>query len=175
MIILSRKLPRKFCICPFWIRVTVLPFQTTHLTSIINICAAKQNNRPTMKKADYQIAIKYHKYWNAGQLLLHWCCVCSQQPSLFTRRVLLELAGPVKTETFRCPQFTFPASVCQQKGTRFLDSFNNSLIWPFAFSSHQPPPPSLLCPLWDGTGVPYGCGIVPLLDGRGKRSHRQSC
>lgn len=74
----------------------------------------------------------------------YWDRVCSQQASLFSHCVLLELTGPVKTETFCCPQFTFPALVCQQKGTRFLDSFNNSLSWPFAFSSRQPPPPSAL-------------------------------
>lgn len=64
----------------------------------------------------------------------------------------LDLAGPVKTETSRCPQFTFPAGVCGRKGPRFLDSFNDSPIWPFAFSGHQsPPPPPSLCPAFSWT------------------------
>lgn len=42
---------------------------------------------------------------------------------------------------------------------------------PLLFSNHHPPPClslSLVCLLWDGTGVPCGCEIIPLLIRRGK-------
>lgn len=162
-IILSRKLPRKLSVC----YNKVLPPFKPHIEPS-HICAATQNNCDKVPRI----------YWDVSELLLHWGCVCSQQPRLFTRSVLLELTGPVKTETFRCPQFTFPASVCQQKGTRFLDSFNNSLFWPFAFSSHQtpafPPSPSALSSVGRYRG-PMRVWNSPPPRWKGKRSHRQSC